>query len=551
MLEEANKTIVIGHKNPDTDSICSAICYARYKEKMVGGTFIAGRAGNINPETQFVLDYFKVEAPELIKSVSTQVKDIEVRETKGVNKNISLRKAWELMQEGNVVTLPAVNRSNRLEGLITVGDITMSYMNVYDNTILAKAKTLYKNIVETLEGELLVGDINGVFDKGKVLIAAANPDVMESFIEKGDLVILGNRYESQLCAIEMEAAGIIVSGGSDVSRTIKKLAAERGCTIITTHYDTYTTARLMNQSMPISFFMRKAEELITFRSEDYLNDIKDIMASKRYRDFPVLNPAGKYVGMISRRNVIAAKGKNVMLVDHNERNQAVDGIEDANILAIIDHHRLGTMQTIQPVLFRNQPVGCTATILYQMYTEHGLEIDKQTAGLLLAAIISDTLLFRSPTFTDCDREAAEALQKIAGIDPEKFAVKMFSAGSQLKGKTDAEILHQDFKKFTSGKVTFCVGQVSSMDDEELRALEKRMPAYMEKALEEEGVDMLFLMLTNILTETTILVSAGHGADQLAEEAFSAGMSAGGGRILPGVVSRKKQLIPALSSAIAQ
>ena len=240
-----------------------------------------------------------------------------------------------------------------------------------------------------------------------------------------------------------------------------------------------------------------------------------------------------------------------MLVDHNERNQAVDGIEDANILAIIDHHRLGTMQTIQPVLFRNQPVGCTATILYQMYTEHGLEIDKQTAGLLLAAIISDTLLFRSPTFTDCDREAAEALQKIAGIDPEKFAVKMFSAGSQLKGKTDAEILHQDFKKFSAGKVTFCVGQVNSMDDEELRALEKRMPAYMEKALEEEGVDMLFLMLTNILTETTILVSVGHGADQLAEEAFGAAGSPDGGRILPGVVSRKKQLIPALSSAIAQ
>ena len=520
MLEEANKTIVIGHKNPDTDSICSAICYARYKEKMTGGTYIAGRAGNINPETQFVLDYFKVEAPELVKSVRTQVKDIEVRQTRGVDKNISLRKAWDLMQELNVVTLPAVNRADRLEGLITVGDITRSYMNVYDSTILSKAKTRYSNIVETLEGELIVGDKKGYFDRGKVLIAAANPDIMESFIEKGDLVILGNRYESQLCAIEMDA-------------------------------DTYTTARLMNQSMPISYFMKKSEDLITFRSEDYINDIKDIMASKRFRDFPVLNPAGKYVGMISRRNVIAAKGKNVMLVDHNERNQAVDGIEDANILAIIDHHRLGTMQTMSPVLFRNQPVGCTATILYQMYDEHGLEIDKNTAGLLLAAIISDTLLFRSPTFTDCDREAAEALAKIAEIDPKEFAVKMFSAGSQLKGKTDAEILHQDFKKFIEGKVSFCVGQVSSMDDEELKHLEKRMPAYMEKALKEEGVDMIFLMLTNILSETTTLIGVGHGSEQLVDEAFHADRSADGGAILYGVVSRKKQLIPALSSAITQ
>ena len=326
MLEEANKTIVIGHKNPDTDSICSAICYARYKEKMTGGTYIAGRAGNINPETQFVLDYFKVEAPELVKSVRTQVKDIEVRQTRGVDKNISLRKAWDLMQELNVVTLPAVNRAE-----ITVGDITRSYMNVYDSTILSKAKTRYSNIVETLEGELIVGDKKGYFDRGKVLIAAANPDIMESFIEKGDLVILGNRYESQLCAIEMDAACIIVSGGSEVSLTIRKLAAEHGCTIIKTHYDTYTTARLMNQSMPISYFMKKSEDLITFRSEDYINDIKDIMASKRFRDFPVLNPAGKYVGMISRRNVIAAKGKNVMLVDHNERNQAVDGIEDVTV----------------------------------------------------------------------------------------------------------------------------------------------------------------------------------------------------------------------------
>ena len=204
--EKAKKTIVIGHKNPDTDSICSAIGYANFKTLQTGGEYVPCRAGELNPETTFVLDYFKVDVPKLIKSVKTQVKDIEIRETPGVSKNISLRKAWNLMQEDGLVTLPAVTDKNILEGLITVGDITRSYMNVYDSSILSKACTQYANIIETLEGAIFVGDEKEYFDKGKVLIAAANPDMMEYYIEENDLVILGNRYESQLCAIEMGAA---------------------------------------------------------------------------------------------------------------------------------------------------------------------------------------------------------------------------------------------------------------------------------------------------------------------------------------------------------
>ncbi|MGI6055235.1 MAG: putative manganese-dependent inorganic diphosphatase, partial [Clostridium sp.] len=410
--KKAKKTIVIGHKNPDTDSICSAICYANLKQLLTGQQYIPGRAGHVNSETEFVLRYFDVPAPKLIETVKTQVKDIEIRETAGVEKNISLKKAWNLMQDNNVVTIPAVTEDNILEGLITVGDITRSYMNVYDSSILSKACTQYSNIIETLEGAMLIGDPEAYFKNGKVLIAAANPDMMEYYIEKDDLVILGNRYESQLCAIEMEAGCIIVCEGAGVSMTIKKLAQERGCTVITTPYDTYTAARLINQSMPISYFM-KTENLITFDTEDYIDDIKEVMASKRHRDFPILDKDGKYKGMISRRNLLGARGKNVILVDHNERSQAVDGIENANILEIIDHHRLGTVETMGPVFFRNQPLGCTATIVYQMYCESGTEIDRKTAGLLCSAIISDTLLFRSPTCTPVDRAAAEAVAKIA------------------------------------------------------------------------------------------------------------------------------------------
>jgi manganese-dependent inorganic pyrophosphatase len=551
---KSRKTIVIGHKNPDTDSICSAICYANLKRKLTGEEYQPGRAGHVNEETQFVLHYFEVEAPELVENVKTQVRDIDIRKTKGVKKNLSLKKAWNLMQEANVVTIPTVTEDGMLEGLITVGDIAKSYMNVYDSSILSKANTQYENIVETLEGAMVVGGKSEYFNHGKVLIAAANPDMMEYYISKGDLVILGNRYESQLCAIEMEAACIIVCEGAAVSMTIKKLAQERGCTVMTTPYDTYTAARLVNQSIPISYFMT-TEGLISFEEDDYIDEIKDVMASKRHRDFPILDKDGKYMGMISRRNLLGAKGKRLILVDHNEKTQAVEGMESAEILEIIDHHRLGTVETIAPVFFRNQPVGCTATIVYQMYMENNIEVEPKIAGLLCSAIISDTLLFRSPTCTESDKKAALALADIAGIQVEKYASSMFAAGSNLKGKTDGEIFYQDFKKFTLGKVSFGVGQISSLNANELDELKDRMPSYMKKARKEHGVDMMFFMLTNILTESTVLLCEGQGAKQLVVGAFRAEEEEGTAEdhivSLPGVVSRKKQLIPGIMLAVQE
>lgn len=548
MSEKKTPVIVIGHKNPDTDSICSAIAYANLKRIVTKGNYVARRAGQLNEETQYVLDRFGVKAPDYISDVGTQVKDIEIRETEGVSSDISLKKAWTLMKDNNVVTLP-ITRQKKLEGLITIGDIATSYMDVYDSRILGRAQTGYQNIVETLEGSVVVGDAEAFFTEGKVLIAAANPDLMESYIEKNDLVILGNRYESQLCAIEMNAACIIVCEGAPISLTIKKLAEQHGCTIISSPHDTYTVARLINQSMPISFFMR-TDHLITFRTDDFTDTIKEIMAKKRHRDFPILNKKGDYIGMMSRRNLLNMSKKQIILVDHNEKSQAVDGIENAEILEIIDHHRLGSLETISPIFFRNQPLGCTATIIYEMYQEAGVPVDEVTASLLCAAIVSDTLMYRSPTCTQKDKNTAEALAQIAQLNVEEFARDMFSAGSNLASKSPEEIFYQDFKKFSINDISFGVGQINSMSGAELAGIRERLIPYIEEAQQGHDVNMIFFMLTDIVKESTELIYTGNDASEMITSAFNIEPE-NGSFILPGVVSRKKQLIPAIMAAMQQ
>lgn len=548
--------LVTGHRNPDTDSICAAIAYARLKNIITGSKrYIACRAGEPNRETQFVLKYFKAEKPKLITTVRTQVSDIEYRKTPGVDKNMSLKQAWTMMNEGNVVTLPAVTDHGMLQGVITIGDIAKSYMNVYDSKIISKAHTRFKNIQETLEATVITGDVDRYCTEGKVLIAAADPQMMQYYIEKHDIVILGNRAESQLSAMDNGADCIIICEGANVSPTIKNLAEQNGMIIMITAYDAYTAARLINQSMPISYFM-KTDDIISFQEEDFIDDIRDVMVSKRHRDFPVLDKSGCYLGMISRRNLLGSHGKQVILVDHNEPAQAVEGVESANILEIIDHHKIATVETMSPIYFRAQPLGCCSTIIYNLYKENGVEVDPGTAGLLMSAIVSDTLLFRSPTCTPLDEKAGRELAAIAGVDIEKYAMEMFAAGSNLKGRTNAEIFHQDFKRFTAGKIAFGVSQVTSMNAQELKDIKPGLLGYAHRALKEEGIDMSFIMLTNILDQSTELLAVGSGAGQLTENAFSvtpekAAEDPDKGEDswtvdLPGVVSRKKQLVPPLT-----
>ena len=546
-MGKKDKVYILGHKNPDSDSICSAIAYT-YLKNQIGSGYVSGRCGELNNETKFVLDYFGIKEPELIENVRTQIRDIEIRNVDGVNSLISLKDAWEIMKENNMVTLPIVNEDNTLEGLITVSDIAKSYMDVYDSKILANANTPYKNLVEILNGEMVVGNIDDTITRGKVFIAAANPEMMEDYIAEDDIVICGDRFEAQLCAVEMKAQCVIICcEKTRVSLTIKKIADENNCNIIRTSFDTYTATRLVNQSMPIKYFMR-SHDLITFSPDDYLDEIRSIMAQKRHRDFPVLSKSGKLVGMISRRNLIGGRSKRVILVDHNEKSQAVEGLEEAEVLEVIDHHRIADFETINPIFFRNQPLGCTATIITQIYKENNVEIPREIAGLLCSAIISDTLIFSSPTCTSVDKAAAEELAIIAGIDILDYAKKMFSAGSNLKNKKVEQIFYQDFKMFNAGKINFGVGQFNLMDASDVNELKERIYPYMVKENEMRGSDMMFFMLTNIIERSSTIVFCGKDAYKHLSRIFHTPETENT-IYLENFVSRKKQFIPVMINAL--
>ena len=554
-MKNQEKIFVIGHKNPDTDSICSAIAYCDIKNRTTQESrYIPKRAGQINEETEYVLNRFGVHPPGYLSNIGTQVKDMDIRLSPEANKSMSLKNAWDLMQENSIVSLPIREKDGTLEGLITIGDIAKTYMDTTDSYLLSRARTQYQRIAETIGGKVIEGNAHGYFIQGKIMVATANPDKMKEYVEENDMVIMGNREEDHLQAIEQNVSCIIVGMGIEVTEKVLKLAHEKEIIIISSPYDTFTISRLINQSIPVKYIM-KTDNLVTFNTEDFTDDIQEVMIKHRHRAFPVINKKGKCIGTISRRNFLDMHRKKVVLVDHNEKDQAVDNIDKADIMEIIDHHKLGTLQTMQPISFRNQPVGCTGTIMYQMYGEQKLEIPPKIAGLLCAAIISDTLMFRSPTCTLQDKMAAGALALIADISIEEFAREMFKAGSNLEGKTPKELFYRDFKQFRVGDMQFGVGQINSMDAEEIKKMKEMLKDYLQKALRDNRVDMIFFMLTNILNESTILLYEGTGALPMLTNAFhleenteEARDSASGTVELPGVVSRKKQLIPAIMIA---
>lgn len=550
MSTESKKVWVVGHKNPDTDSICAAISYAYLKNQSGDKkTYVAKRAGAVNEETRYVLERFGVEEPPLVSYAGAQIKDINIRKTAGVSNQISLKRAWELMKKLEVVTLPVTNQFGKLEGVIVTKDIATSYMDVLDNCVLSKARTQYKTIAETIDGEVYAGNEHAHFVRGKVVIATSNPEYMADYIEDDDLVILGDREEAQMQAIRSNASCIIIGGGLEVAEEVKKLAEKRDCVIITTPFDTFSVARLINQSMPIKQYMTR-RDLITFDIDDYVDDVKDVMSRVRHRDFPVLGSNGNYVGMISRRNLMNMQKKQIILVDHNEKSQAVDGIGEAEILEIIDHHRLGSLETVSPVYFRNQPLGCTSTIIYQMYQEQGVEIPKEIAGLLLSAIISDTLMFRSPTCTPFDKGVAKRLAEIADVDIEDHAKKMFRAGSDFKNKTTEEIFYQDFKIFHTEDCDFGVAQISAMSGEELEQIGEQLRPFLPQVLGEKRLNMVYVMLTDILEESSKIIFAGEDAGKILAHAFKKQEDADG-ILLDGIISRKKQMIPTLMNEMSE
>ena len=505
-------TIVIGHKNPDTDSICSAICYAYLKHRLTGEEYVPCRAGEINGETKYVLDKFSVPSPQLLESIEPTVADVPFRRIKPIDAALSLKRAWEHMRDENIQTVPILTKRGKIKGVLTLGDQARFYMEDRDADALSKAKTPYSNIADTLQGEVVSGDPDGKFTKGKVVVAAANPDLMEEYIDKNDMVILVDRSDTQLRAL-----------------------------------DTYTAAKLINQSVPVSHLMRKSY-IITFGLDDAVADVKATVSKLRIRYFPVLDGDDHYVGMISQRNLLDVDRRRVILVDHNEKGQAVDGIRSAEVVEVIDHHRIDSVETNSPIYFRNQPLGCTATIITLMYRENRIEIEPTIAGLLCSAILSDTLMFRSPTCTPVDENIARELAEIAGIDIEEHAMAMFNAGSKLGSKTPDEIFHIDCKAFKVDQTKITVSQITSVSRRELERVKEKMLPYMESMLPNSGADMLFLMLTNIIDRSTDLLFVGQGAKGTVESAFVK-ETADNSVILEGVVSRKKQVLAPLMTAL--
>ena len=538
---------ISGHKNPDTDSIISAICYADLKNRQGDINAIPIRLGNLSPETKFVLDYFKAEAPVLKESMILQVKDLNIDRSYAIDPTIPVRVAWDIFQEGLTSSLAVVDNEGKITGIASLSNITKSYMDVWDDKIIGRAHTPIENIIDVLAAKTLLLPENPRAFDGKMTVMAMNDEDQEfdNYFSEGDIVIVGNRTDYLEYLITRKVGLIILTNGSKVNEDLLEYAAENRVTVISTDYNTFMTSRLLPMTIPVSHVMTE-DDLVYFSTNDTLDIVKETMAKSRFRSYPVVDENKKVIGSISRYHLISSNMKKLILVDHNEKNQSIDDIDQAEIIEIIDHHRVANISTTAPLFYRAEPVGSTATIISEMYLESGLRPSKQIAGLLCAAIISDTLLFRSPTTTDVDRRILDRMSKIADLDPEDFANKMFKAGTSLKEKSPADIVEGDVKTFTIGGEDVRVGQVMTMNPEELEPLRDEITKLMQAKIEQKGETTFVLVLTDIFNETSELLVVGDHVEDIEEEF---GHKVENGTIsAPGVLSRKKQVIPRLTNA---
>lgn len=539
------KVNVIGHLHPDTDSICAAISYAHLKNTLGPKVYEPRRAGSINRETAFVLKRFNVDEPALITSVRPQIKDVEYQQQKGIDSEMSLFAAWNLMREEQQDTLCITRQAGELQGLVTVKDIANANLAIFDTDMLAKSHTRYCNVVETLNGKMVLGNERKMITEGKVAVGTS-PEMMEDTIEAGDIVLVTNRYEIQRYAIDAGAACLVICCDAQPTNAILNAAKSHNCNIITSPYDTYAATRLIGMSVPVRSIMLK-NGIIEFTLNTTVEDVRKTMSKTRHRYFPIIDDSGAFTGVITSSNLFDINRKHVILVDHNEVSQAVDGLSHAIITEIIDHHRLGNIETPAPVLFRNQPVGCTCTIIKEIYDEHNLVPPHDIAGIMLSAILSDTLAFRSPTCTKQDVDAAQALAKLCNVDIDSYADEMFEAGADLTGRTAEEIFKSDFKIFSRGSARFGVGQGSYMTQASRKAAEELLAPYLEEAARNEGLPQIFYLFTDVKSKNSDVLFYGAGADAVIKSAFGVD-SYDGYAQLEGIVSRKKQVIPQLMQA---
>ena len=544
-----DKIIVIGHKNPDTDAICAAIAYAELSNQTrAEGTkeYIPCRAGEVSQETSYALNRFGFKAPLPCLDVKPIVCDMEIQQVAGISAEDTQRYAWQTMRSHEIQSLPVLADNGSLEGIITVMDIAMADMESIDASSFAGAYVPVKNLIETLDAKLVCGDESKVFDHGCIVVGAGTPETIEAAVKPGDIVMVGNRYDAQLCAIEMEASCLIVCIESPIAKTIQRMAEEKGVIVINTPYDTYTASRLIHQSIPVRHNM--ARDVLTFQLSTPVDDVKAVMAREKYHYFPVLNRDGEYQGMISRHSLINLQKKELILVDHNEKSQCVDGFEEANILGIIDHHRLGDIETTSPLFIRSQPVGCTCTIIHEMYQEAGVEIPKNIAGIMLCAILSDTLAFRSPTCTAMDRHAAKHLAAIAEVDIKTLSEEMFEAGEDISGKTPSAVLNTDCKLLRAGDMQISIAQGSFYSKSNQQKAMDMVASCIKDELIAKGDDAVFYIATSIKDQSSEVIMAGRNAAELIEDAFHVKVE-GGRAHIDGLLSRKKQFTPALMTVL--
>ena len=537
--------LVIGHKNPDTDSICSAIGYAHLKQAL-GVNALPARAGKLNPETKFVLDYFKLPAPKLVVDLYPKVRDLALNVGITAQPWFSLRDVGKLFIEHKLKSLPVIDANNALLGMITVSDLATRYYEELAIQDLTTAQVDYASVARTLDAEFYVGIQSAkLVVSGKVKIGAASTETLVSTIDEHDLIIIGDRLEAQLYSLRAGASGIILTGGAKPDDIIIQEATKRNAIVLSTPHDTYSTARLINQSIPVGKIMQT--NLVCFHPNDLLEDIKQKMLATGFRSYPIIEN-GKFISLVDRSKFISPERQEVILVDHNERSQAVEGIEEAHILEIVDHHRLGGLTTGDPLFIRLDTVGSTSTIVANMTWHRDVTLPKAIAGVLLAAIISDTMYFKSPTCTPLDIETADKLAKIAEIENlQEFALQVLKSGSVINSLSAPEIVKNDIKEFVFSEYKVAISQINLMDGGQALTKKAELIAALQELQQQKDYDLVLLMATDILDESTNLFFAGNErylldnifGECVADEYYH----------LPKVMSRKKQIIPALSEAL--
>ena len=540
---------VSGHKNPDTDSICSAIAYSYLLNATNKYNAVPVRLGEVNRETEYVLKRFGVEHPVLLKTVKQKVEDLNYDKVTVFSKDLTLKTAWFLLKQQNLKSAPILDEHGQLLGLLSTSNIIEGYMDQWDSEVLKKAKTPVENVIDTLEANVIYLNESLKVVEGDIHIAAMSGSEAKKRIHENDVVIVGgDRSDDLEELISVKPSLIILTGSLTSNEHVVNKCKEQGISIVSTPFNTYQTSQQIVQAVPVEYVMIKGD-IKTFSTDDTLDYMKEVMSETRYRGYPVIDLNNRCVGSISRFALLKGLRKKVILVDHNERGQSIPGIEEADILEIVDHHRVADIQTVGPLLFRGEPLGSTATIVTRMFEEQDVEMPSHIAGLLLGAVVSDTLLFKSPTCTPVDTKIAKKLAEIAGVDIQEFAMEMFKAGTSLVGKTVDEIFNQDFKKFSFDNLQVGVAQVNSMDIEGFLPYKKDMLDYMNKFAEDNNLEFTLLLLTDIINANSEIFVGGP-RPELVEKAFNVQLTDRQGT-LEGVISRKKQVVPAITAVMSE